>query len=247
MRVLVFLLSVVCAVGSQLNVAQCQDLLPNYTLTSTVLSGPQGQPAGFPYFYVPINTAKCDLTVGFGGQAQVEGLKATFNSLECLHFPWVTDVPRLIVATPYLNGAQSGPEEFIFSYGTRDCHAHIIDYSFSRASPADEVRLWFYTNAADYIAIEIDDVAPSMQFTTIAISDFNVVGTCEPWQNPINRFDVNEDGQVKAQDALIIINYISTSSGQLPPCNNHPQLYRLDVNGDGQATAADALAVINRL
>lgn len=170
MRISVVLLPVLLAALVQLNIAQGQDLLPNYTVTSNTFAGAHGQPVSFPNLHPPTNTARCDLTVGFGGQAEVEGLRATFNSLECLHFDWLTDVPRLIVATPYLNGAQSGPTEFIFSYGERDCHAHTIDFSFSRTSTADEVRFWFYPDAAAYIAIEIDNVPPSTQFLQLTAS-----------------------------------------------------------------------------
>jgi hypothetical protein len=70
----------------------------------------------------------------------------------------------------------------------------------------------------------------------------------KPWQNMVNRFDVNNDGRVSSLDALVIINRLtSVGQGQLPAPNgtNPPPFY--DVNGDGMLTPLDALQVINFL
>ncbi len=60
--------------------------------------------------------------------------------------------------------------------------------------------------------------------------------------------DVNQDGVVTAQDALLIINYLPRTVGggaSAEQTANSP--YNLDVNGDTQVTALDALRVINYL
>lgn len=78
-----------------------------------------------------------------------------------------------------------------------------------------------------------------------------------PWQNPIDRFDVNDDGSVSpVGDVLVGINELNHHSrsdpvtGKLPSspiAPNAPPPY-LDVNGDGFVTAAgDVLPVINRI
>jgi len=66
------------------------------------------------------------------------------------------------------------------------------------------------------------------------------------WQNPGNAFDANGDGSINAADALVIINYINTHSGDgtLPPPPAEPPPY-YDVNGDGLCGAIDVLLVIN--
>ena len=75
-----------------------------------------------------------------------------------------------------------------------------------------------------------------------------------PWQNPVNRFDVDHLGTVTALDALLIINELKARkvseplTGRLvnvPPDGFAPPFY--DVNGDGNATALDALQIINQL
>ncbi|TWT95679.1 Cadherin domain protein [Neorhodopirellula pilleata] len=70
--------------------------------------------------------------------------------------------------------------------------------------------------------------------------------------NPVNRFDVNSDGQVTPLDALLVINYLN---GSVPQATTLDQLYAsvrfLDVsgavNGLHQVSSLDALQVINEL
>jgi len=67
------------------------------------------------------------------------------------------------------------------------------------------------------------------------------------WQNPINRFDVNNDGTVSPQDVLIIINYLNNiGPGPVPPDAVGPPFR--DVNGDDAISAqGDVLPLINFL
>ncbi|MCA9151908.1 MAG: hypothetical protein KDA92_21545, partial [Planctomycetales bacterium] len=66
------------------------------------------------------------------------------------------------------------------------------------------------------------------------------------WQNPVNRWDVNNDAFVSAIDALLIINHLnSEGAGELSALGSGPPY--LDCNGDNYVSAIDALMVINEL
>ena len=69
------------------------------------------------------------------------------------------------------------------------------------------------------------------------------------FQNPTSRFDVNGDGRMSPQDALIIINALAESRGSTigPEASHQPGEPFVDVNGDNKMTPADALDVINQL
>jgi uncharacterized protein YkwD len=74
-----------------------------------------------------------------------------------------------------------------------------------------------------------------------------VSATSHPWQNPTNNVDVNGDGFVAPNDALIIINAINANGSSALPQSGQgfiwPPYY--DVNGDDYIAPSDALAVIN--
>ncbi|MCA9140841.1 MAG: hypothetical protein KDB00_28920, partial [Planctomycetales bacterium] len=75
-----------------------------------------------------------------------------------------------------------------------------------------------------------------------------------PWQNLVNVFDTNNDGDTTPLDALVVLNeiargtYLVDDSQLENPLNvsQWPGLY-IDTNGDGRATPLDALIVINRV
>ncbi|MCY2976123.1 MAG: Ig-like domain-containing protein [Planctomycetota bacterium] len=71
----------------------------------------------------------------------------------------------------------------------------------------------------------------------------DVVGSL--YQNPRNRFDVNNDGFVSPIDALIVINYLNTRP--VPPLSTTLPPNYLDVDGSGFVSAVDILQVINFL
>ncbi len=86
------------------------------------------------------------------------------------------------------------------------------------------------------------------------VEDYLVTVGINPWQNPDNRLDVLNDGNVAPADALAVVNELNESvisdpstgllpatalAGQVPPY--------LDVNGDGFVSPIDALLVINAL
>lgn len=64
-----------------------------------------------------------------------------------------------------------------------------------------------------------------------------------PWQNPDDKYDVNDDGRVTSSDALKVINAI----GRIDVDKTVKPRYFYDVNGDGKITASDANMVINAM
>jgi hypothetical protein len=89
--------------------------------------------------------------------------------------------------------------------------------------------------------------AVSQQIVTVVISI--VEATPSDWQNPILRYDVNNDGAVSPIDALLLINYINSQASP-PPALPQPRPVGdpfYDVNGDGVASAQDVLFVINEI
>ena len=71
-----------------------------------------------------------------------------------------------------------------------------------------------------------------------------------PWQNALNRADVNGLDGITTIDALIVINDLNANNPRElpnpPPTPDHPPPY-LDVNGDNHVAPIDALIVINVL
>ncbi len=84
--------------------------------------------------------------------------------------------------------------------------------------------------------------------------DATTIARLYPWQNPVNRFDVEGFGlETRASDALRIINYLAIAGPDslLPePTASHQPGHGFgfyDVNGNGRASSLDALNVINEL
>lgn len=76
--------------------------------------------------------------------------------------------------------------------------------------------------------------------------DFGIDDVASAWQNPRNRFDVNDDGLVTSNDVLRIINKLNTEgAGELGQFDGNPPF--VDVNGDFQVTSNDVLQVINEI
>lgn len=79
---------------------------------------------------------------------------------------------------------------------------------------------------------------------------FTVVDNPSPWQNPLQRLDVNRDGKVSPADSLTIINSLNEVGRR---ALSAPRLFSemdqpdYDVNGDGVISPADSLMVVNFL
>jgi hypothetical protein len=89
--------------------------------------------------------------------------------------------------------------------------------------------------------------AVSQQIVTVVISIVESIPS--DWQNPILRYDVNNDSSVSPIDALLLINLINAQASPPPPLPEPRPVGApfYDVNGDGFATAEDVLAVINEI
>ncbi|MCC6509343.1 MAG: hypothetical protein IT423_09565, partial [Pirellulaceae bacterium] len=75
--------------------------------------------------------------------------------------------------------------------------------------------------------------------------DFGFNSETSPWQNPLNRFDVNNVDGVTALDVLLVINEINQNGPRSLVGSSLLAPPYIDVNGDGFVTALDALQVIN--
>lgn len=76
------------------------------------------------------------------------------------------------------------------------------------------------------------------------------IASNNPWQNPQNQFDANNDGSVSPIDVLVLINDLNSFGARalpVPPVAPFIPPPFLDVNGDGSITPQDALTVINLL
>ncbi|TWU15165.1 dockerin type I domain-containing protein [Allorhodopirellula heiligendammensis] len=74
-----------------------------------------------------------------------------------------------------------------------------------------------------------------------------VIDTPFPNQNPINRFDVDNNGVVDPFDLFILKNYLETHSETEPPPVDPQNPIYLDVVGDNQIDPLDLLALANHL
>ncbi|MCY2986753.1 MAG: Ig-like domain-containing protein [Planctomycetota bacterium] len=102
-------------------------------------------------------------------------------------------------------------------------------------------------------AASVDPLADTLSYQLGDTSGGSAVGTAtvqgvgEPsYQNPVNRFDVDGDGQVAARDVLILVNYINLNGMGPIPGGTLVSAY-LDVVADGSVTAQDVLGLVNAL
>ena len=98
------------------------------------------------------------------------------------------------------------------------------------------------TGIEDLAGNTLQENAPPQTRFIIELTDTIV----SPWQNPTNRFDVDNDGRVNGRDLLWLINKILVGeSGPLPLVAEAPPY--LDVTGDGALRTSDVLAVVNEI
>ncbi len=111
--------------------------------------------------------------------------------------------------------------------------------TFEYEAPFGQIPLTDFTQA-DYD----NDVDPLPHLVTLP--SVTVVKTHPAYQNPLQRWDTNNDGQVQARDVLVTINAL-LSGGAQPLTAAFAGTNYVDVNGDGRLTATDVLNVINYL
>lgn len=68
-----------------------------------------------------------------------------------------------------------------------------------------------------------------------------------PWQNALNRYDVDGDGIVTPRDVLICVNWLNSQLDNGGSLSESGAPYYYDVSGDGQLTALDVLHIANQL
>ncbi|HJN09230.1 MAG TPA: Ig-like domain-containing protein, partial [Pirellulaceae bacterium] len=92
-----------------------------------------------------------------------------------------------------------------------------------------------------YEAVDGENLVSNAAIVTIQVNSTAL------WQNPRNNKDVNNDGIVSPQDALIVINRLNSGpdGSILDPETTPPPPPYYDVNGDGIVSPADVLIVIN--
>jgi hypothetical protein len=106
------------------------------------------------------------------------------------------------------------------------------------------------SNEASVSAIEVDP-DPSNQTDQVIVT-VNVSPDPFPWQNVVNRFDVNNDTFVVPFDVLLIVNELnsprfSDAQRMLPVPPPPGVIPFLDVTGDNFVVPSDALNIINFL
>jgi hypothetical protein len=98
-------------------------------------------------------------------------------------------------------------------------------------------------DADDFNSVSVGDAPPLAAAASQSITD---EGPASEFTNPKNRLDVTDDGAVTAFDALVVINHLGTSGGELDSSIEEVAMF-VDPNGDGRVSASDALVVINAL
>jgi peptidyl-prolyl cis-trans isomerase A (cyclophilin A) len=98
----------------------------------------------------------------------------------------------------------------------------------------------------NYTQNDFNTQVPVTASNLVTLSSVTVVGTHPSFKNPIIVDDVNNDGTVKAQDALIVINDL-LANGTHSVSGPFSGTNYLDPTGDGKVSPLDALQVINAL
>jgi len=116
---------------------------------------------------------------------------------------------------------------------------------------------WSYTLSpglpVGYHALRLFATDAEGQVSAETQATISIQSAAPSWQNSPNRFDVDGNGTVTANDVLVVVNELNGPrfhdlTGVLqvpPPPGTAPPFF--DVNGDGLATPGDVLEVINYL
>jgi hypothetical protein len=83
--------------------------------------------------------------------------------------------------------------------------------------------------------------------TMIRTFHVEVVEAINPWQNPTNPLDVDNDGNIGSNDVLVIVNAINRSENGALPNRNTIVAPFYDVNGNEELDLLDVLTVINAI
>ncbi len=133
-------------------------------------------------------------------------------------------------------------------------------YTLSTVDPRFEFRDGVFSLRPDFYfdaslagtttstTVHVVDRADPSSFVDLNLTVQIVLGRA--WQNPVNARDVNRDGRVSPQDALIVINELNAERLRqltIPRPFDQLDLPDFDSNGDDRISPIDALLIINFL
>ncbi len=136
-----------------------------------------------------------------------------------------------------------------------------FSYTFTTTDPRFEIRngklalkpsVFFAQSLAgtqSFVDVTVTDANDPTSSAVLPLV-FEIVSNALPWQNPVQRFDVNSDGTVSPLDASLIVAALNSQrSGPLtvPRELNQINLSYFDTSGDNSLTPLDALLVITEL
>ena len=110
--------------------------------------------------------------------------------------------------------------------------------TFEFALPSDHLR-----EGGMFVTVEVQSLGYVSASAQVDVLDFEAL-----WHNFRNPLDVNDDGEISPLDALLVINFLSTSRGPVSDIlrpSTSPQF--LDTSDDQFLSPRDALLVINHL
>lgn len=139
------------------------------------------------------------------------------------------------------SGAPLGAAEQLFAVITLRADAPGVAEFF--VDPADVKPLHdsLLFEPTDPVAIDRIDLGLTSITVTAAGGEGESI-----FQNPRNRFDVDDNGEITPRDALLIINRLNSQTNANGEGEHGARMY-YDVNGDGHGTPIDALNVVNHL
>lgn len=191
-----------------------------------------------------------------GSYARLEAYDSNGDLLSRVTTEFIEDGSNTLVSITDPEGRIAS----IRAYGHADTSILIdqLTYGGSETVKTDRNGVWSVANLpeGEYLV----DLAPEMLIHEFAPASFNVTvlngqspfveaaasRVDSPRHNVEIPGDVSGDGNVTAQDALLVINDIDRLSPRIIQADETSE-FDVDVNNDGRATALDALLVINRL
>jgi hypothetical protein len=141
--------------------------------------------------------------------------------------------------TPSLSPPGAGNKQLLFT----------VDATV-KASAAPGSLTTISLGSADVVPTHNTLVAGIDEPVTAGYGSVELLVPLNPWHNPINALDVNNDGFTVGLDAVLVINALNSGlAGPLSPSPTPPFVPPpyLDVDGDGNLSSIDAVLIINYL
>jgi len=164
---------------------------------------------------------------------------------------WAADVSGAINnGYPYLRADIPHPADSNtdFQFVMSEAIACLAGWQQGANSMAYAIRAAYLWQNGEYYHYDSGEVPPLCWVPANAETEGE--SEINPWQNPVNPLDVNDDGVVSPQDVLVLTNDINANGSRTlpsPPISPPPPPPYLDVDGDGAVTPSDVLTVVNYL